>query len=79
MLRKCNRTIGSTDIVTVDFNPRLQWKKYWSSIGTLHIDLLNAPSLRDFTEGYVLVPWIEIHGYDLVRTYGSFASENMNK
>ena len=37
MLRKLNRTIGSTDFVTVDFNPRKNEVIYGSSVGTEHL------------------------------------------
>ena len=74
MLRKLNRTIGSTDFVTVDFNPRRNDVMCESSIGTVHINASNAPSIRDFTEGLILVPWIKNHDYDIVRADGSFAS-----
>ena len=37
------RAVGSTDIVTVDFNPRLQIKLLlWSFMGTMHITLLKC-------------------------------------
>ena len=36
MLRKLNRTVGSTDFVTVDFNPRRNELIHESSIGTVH-------------------------------------------
>ena len=54
MLRKPNRTIGSTDFVTVDFNPRLRCanpKEFHRNDAYLGRKKQNVPSLRDFNEG----------------------------
>ncbi len=37
MLRRLDRAIGSTDFITVDFNPRSNEVMYESSIGTGHL------------------------------------------
>ena len=53
MLRKRDRTVGSTNFVTVDFNPRnrCEVELEFRRNGTYkRLHRLNAPSLRDFTE-----------------------------
>ena len=70
------RAVGSTDIVTVDFNPREKTlKKFLRAVGSVHLIIIFNKVIcivpMELQNNPLFFPWIEIHGYNISRAYGS--------
>jgi hypothetical protein len=60
----------------VDFNPRLKYQGNLIEFrrNGAYKSYLNVPFLRNFGKWSFFHPWIEIHGYNIDRAYGTFKS-----
>ena len=66
------KAVGLDDVVTVDFNPRNINDPSVKSRSDGAFDTLICTVPMELSKINVFPPWIEIHGYNIGRTYGSF-------